>query len=80
MMFNTSTFHILEGDHGSLLSYATAVKLGILQMQVHHLKISSYDHLLKQYPTVFKGIGNLSAVKVMLHIDPEISPVAKKPR
>ena len=75
-----STFHILEGDHGSLLRYTIAAKLGILQLQVNHLKISSYDHLLKQYPTVFKGIGNLSGVEVMLHIDPEISPVAQKAR
>ena len=27
-----STFHVLEGNHGSLLSYATAAKLGILHL------------------------------------------------
>ena len=36
--------------------------------------------LLKQYPTVSKGIGNLIGVEVMFHIDPEVSPVAQKPR
>ena len=36
--------------------------LGILQLKVNHLKISSNNHLLKQYPNVFKGIGNLSGL------------------
>ena len=74
-----STFHVLEGNHGSLLSYATAVKLGILQLQVNLIESSS-NHFLNQYPSVFKGIGKLTGVEVMLHIDPDVSPVAQKPR
>ena len=74
---SVSTFHVLEGNHGSLLSYATAAKLGILQLQVNHIE-SPWNHFLKQYPTVFKGTGNLIGVEGMLHIDPEVSPVAQK--
>jgi len=38
-----STFHVLEGTNGSLLSYATASKLGILQVQVNLVQ-NTCDH------------------------------------
>ena len=34
----TSTLQVLEGSHGSLLSYLTAVNLGILNIQLYHVK------------------------------------------
>ena len=74
-----SIFHALEGNHGYLLSYVPAAKLGILQLQVNLIE-SPCNYFSKQYPTVFKGIGNLIGVEVMLHIDPEVSPVVQKPR
>ena len=32
-----STLQVLEGNHGSLLSYSTAVDLGILNIRLHHI-------------------------------------------
>ena len=76
-----STVHVLQGKHGSLLSYTTALDLGILNMQINHVKNTlAYEQLLKQYPALFNGIGKLKGVEVKLHIDSAVSPVAQKAR
>ena len=76
-----STLHVLQGSHGSLLSYTTALDLGILNMQINHVKNTlAHEQLLKQYPTLFNGIGKLKGVEVKLHIDSAVSPVAQKAR
>ena len=61
-----SAFHVLVGNHGFLLSYATAAKLGILQLQVNLIE-SPCNHFLKPYPIVFKGIGNLIGVEITVN-------------
>ena len=76
-----STLHVLQGSHGSLLSYATAVDLGILNMQINNvMNTLTYEQLLKQYPALFHGIGKLKGTEVKLYIDPTVSPVAQKAR
>ena len=75
------TFHVLEGSHGSLLSYTTAWDLGILDIQVNQVNDTlTHDVLCTQYPALFKGIGQLKGVKINLHINPTIPPVARKAR
>ena len=75
------TFHVLKGNHGSLLSYTTARDLGILDIQINQVKdVTTHDRLCTQYPSLFTGIGQLKGVQVKLHIDPAISPVAQKAR
>ena len=77
----TTTLHIIQGNHGSLLSYMTALDLGILDIHVNHVKhMPAYEQLLKQYPALFDGIGKLKGVEVKLHIDPTVPPVAQKAR
>ena len=36
--------------------------------------------LQAKYPTVFVGVGKLKGYKLKLHVDPEVTPVAQKPR
>ena len=77
-----STLQVLEGSHGSLLSYSTAVALGILNIQLHHITSKPiHEQLFKQYPALlFEGIGKLKGVEVKLHIDTKVPPVAQKAR
>ena len=74
-------FHVLKGNHGSLLSYTTAHDLGILDIQVNQVKdVTTHDRLCTQYPSLFTGIGQLKGVQVKLHIDPTVPPVVQKAR
>ena len=36
--------------------------------------------LQAKYPTVFVGVGKLIGYKLKLHVDPDVTPVAQKPR
>ena len=78
----STLFHVLEGDHGSLLSCKTATALGIVNLQVSHIRDHSLpqERLLMKYPTLFQGIGKLRGVEVKLHIDERVNPVAQQPR
>ena len=76
-----STLQVLEGSHGSLLGYSTAVALGILNMQLHHITSTPiHEQLFRQYPAPFEGIGQLKGVEVKLHIDTKVPLVAQKAR
>ena len=78
----TSTIHVLQGNHGSLLSYKTASDLRVIDVrikQVDHTPLA-YKQLVQQYPNLFKGIGKLKNVEVKLHIDRTISLVAQPAR
>ena len=63
----TTTIHVLQGTHGSLLSFATASKLDIVDVKVRNVETDT--NLIEQYPNVFKGIGRLQNYEVKLHID-----------
>ena len=53
----TSTIHVLQGTHGSLLSFSTANKLGLVDVKISNA--TSDSSLIDQYPSVFQGIGKL---------------------
>lgn len=78
-----TTFHILSGAHGSLLSYITARDLGLVNIDLNHITVSditTMDKLTTEYPTVFQGIGQLKNYEVKLHIDTAVQPVAQPAR
>ena len=76
-----STLYVLEGSHGSLLNYSTAVDLGILDIQLHHISSTPMcEQLCRQYPSVFESIDKLKGIEVQLHIDTKVTPVAQKAR
>ena len=73
-----TTVHVLERKHGSLLSFATASKLGLVDVKVNNVATDS--SLIEQYPSVFQGIGKLKNFEVKLHIDETVPPVAQSAR
>ena len=70
------SMHVLKGNNGSLLSYNTAKALRIVNLHVRHIT-SPHNKLFEKYPTLYKGIGQLKDVKVKLHIDNTVTPVAQ---
>ena len=78
----TSSIHVLQGNHGSLLSYKTASNLGIIDVNLHRIDEQSFtsETLVQQYPNVFKGIGQLKNVEIKLHINETVPPVAQSAR
>ena len=73
----SSTVHVLRGTHGSLLSFATASELGLVDVKINTITCSN---LIEQYPSLFQGIGNLKNCEVKLHIEKTVPPVAQSAR
>ena len=78
----STTIHVVQGNHGSLLSYKTAMDLGILDLHVNHVldTVPVHEQLCRQHPSIFNGIGKLKGVEIKLHIDQSIPPVAQQAR
>ena len=81
----TSTFYIISGDYGSLLSYDTSVQLELvpeINSVTAKSEISSrkVDNLVKQNSVLFQGIGKLKDREIKLHIDESVQPVAQPHR
>ncbi|XP_067026640.1 uncharacterized protein [Acropora muricata] len=56
----------------SLLGYATATKLGILQIAN---AVSVERNIFQRYPRLFTGLGKMKNVEIKLHIDESVNPV-----
>ena len=57
------TIQVLRGNQGSLLSYKTALALGILNLHINQIKESSLSHdIEKKFPDLFNctSIAQLS--------------------
>lgn len=67
-------FYVTKGNYGSLIGYPTAKALNLVKI------IQNINDPTTKYPKLFEGIGKLKDVKVKLHIDEKIPPVAQKPR
>ena len=80
--YKDTTIHVVQGSHGSLLSYKTAMDLGILDLHVNHVSdtVPVHEQLCRQYSGIFNGIGRLKGVEVKLHIDQSVPPVAQRAR
>ena len=74
----TSTMHVLQGTHGSLLNFSTANKLGLVDVKISN--VTSDSSLINQYPSVFQGIGKLKNYEVKLHIGKTVTPVTQSAR
>ncbi|CAB4012865.1 Hypothetical predicted protein [Paramuricea clavata] len=82
----SATFHVVEGNSGSLLGYETATELGLLHVNVNQTTTmpistsSNTSDLVAKFQHLFTGISKLKDYKQKLHLDPSIQPVAQKPR
>ena len=74
--------HVLEGNHGFLLSCQAAQSLGIVDIRLNHIAQHPprHEQLVQQFPNLFQGIGKLKDANVRLHVDPSVQPVAQRAR
>ena len=56
-----TTFHVLSGAHGSLLSYSTTRDLGLINISLNNITTTdvTLEKSIKKYPMVFQDIGKL---------------------
>ena len=76
------SIHVCKGGNGSLLSFQTAIELGLLDINVNKIAAVSADikQLASQYLKSFHGVGELKDFKLELQIDTSVPPVAQLPR
>ena len=67
-------FLVLPGDQPSLLGKRTSEALGVLRIGLHFVANSVLD----LYPGITNGIGHLKDFEVKIHVDPSVTPVARK--
>ena len=66
----TSTFHVLKGTHGSLLSFRTANNLDLVDVKIRNVTTPgdiTKSALMQQYPKVFQGVGLLHMSAALSH-------------
>ena len=66
--------HVVKGNFGNLLSFATAKQLNILQVSVNTVDVPYYGCLQQEYKCLFGGIGKVKGRLIELHIDPQVKP------
>ncbi len=72
---------IVSGTGHCLLSSQAAKSLGLLRVGAEVCFVgSSMEDIVQKFPTVFTGVGKLADYKLKIHIDPNVVPVAQKPR
>ncbi|XP_060552185.1 uncharacterized protein LOC132713564 [Ruditapes philippinarum] len=57
-IISVETFYIVQGRHGSLISYQTACNLNIIEIVNQIQENKQEDVKQDKYPNLFKGIGN----------------------
>ena len=68
---NYDTFYVVEGNHGSLLGYPLATKLGFVKI------INQVSDPKTKYPKLFEGIGKYKGAPIKLHINESIRPLKR---
>ena len=77
------TFHVIKGHTNTepLIGFQTAEDLGLVKVaNTVQSEETISSNLLKEYADLFRGIGKMKGVKVDLHVDPAITPVAQAHR
>ena len=65
---------MIPGSQPCLLGRQTSEELGVLQISVNHVNHT----ILDQFPGIAEGIGELKDFEVKIHVDPTVTPVARK--
>ena len=64
-----------------MIGFQTAEDLGLVKVaNTVQSEETITSNLLKEYADLFRGIGKMKGVKVDLHVDPAITPVAQAHR
>ena len=77
----TAEIHVIKGDHGCLLGYATCVDLQVVpKIELASVAESKHEVLCQKYSSIFEGIGKLKDTQIKLHIDESVQPVTQPHR
>ena len=73
---------VVKGSYGSLLSYDTAVDLGIIApiRAIEFAPSTKTEKILQEFEDRFTGIGCIKGVEAKIHIDSNMQPVAQPHR
>ena len=81
------TILVTQGEGRCLLGSSAAKRLQVLRVGPELRNVanvfpvsSGIDGIVDRFPAAFSGVGKLSGYQLKLHIDPEVRPVAQKPR
>ena len=78
-----ATFFVTQGTAGSILSWRTSENLELIKIarQLNNkTSESKADQLVKEYDSLFHGLGKLKGRQVKIHIDETVQPVAQPHR
>jgi hypothetical protein len=82
-MSHRSTFYVYNGLAKCLMYFDTAFALELVSVNENVVANILPDYtkaIFNQFPNVFKGVGKLKGVKLRLHIDRDVTPVAQPVR
>jgi len=72
----TARFIVSQGKFGNLLSYDTALQLGIINRIANVSSSDVKSSLVHRFPLLFTAkVGRITNVKAMLHVDKTVKPV-----
>ena len=75
----TAEFHVVNGNSGNLLSWRTAEKFNLVKVTCH-VSTNQKPEFIKNYESMFKGIGEIDGVEIKLHIDDKVQPKQQRHR
>jgi hypothetical protein len=76
----TTELTVIEGKGEPLSGRTTATELGVLKLQIPEQFVNSVTDRPARHKVLFQGIGKLKEYQMMLHIDPQVRPVAQPVR
>ncbi|XP_053391490.1 uncharacterized protein LOC128554261 [Mercenaria mercenaria] len=77
--FVLADFQSIKGNSENIISYETAVELGIVPV-INSMRNSDYKELCEKYNQLFNGLGKLKDVEVKFHVDESVVPSTQPPR
>ncbi len=79
----TTTFCVVEGNSGNLLSFKTSTELGLIKI-INSMSAPSetcgVDNILSSYEDLFNGMGKVKNQQIKLHINEDVQPKVQKHR
>ena len=75
----TSRFYIIPGTLATLLSYETAINLGVIPA-IRSISEGRYSLVYEQYKDFFNGLEKLKDRQIKFHFDENVIPIAQAQR
>ncbi|XP_062569364.1 uncharacterized protein K02A2.6-like [Saccostrea cucullata] len=74
-----TTFHVIPGKYGNLISKTTAEQLKLIKLEQHFIKeiTKEASTIVQEYSDLFVGLGKLKEFQLKLHVDNTVRPVAQ---